>query len=341
MLIDSAFLLLIGLILAGLLHLVLNQKNLVRLIGQSKRASVFRAAMFGIPLPLCSCSVLPAAKEMRQSGAGSPATVSFLISTPESGVDSILLTYSLTDPLLTIARPITAFLSATAAGLWEAASDDKNPAESLDSSDESCCDDGCGCSTSENNTEKQSWFSKIINGVHYAFTDLLSDLAPYLLIGYVLAGLVAVALGDQMNLPDYLRSGWGGYLGAIIVGLPLYICATSSTPLAAALLGAGFSPGAILVFLLVGPATNIASLVVVSKILSKQALVRYLVSIIVVAVLCGLLLDQVYGYFDLNSWQSYAAHEHTGSIWSIASAVILSFFVLYYSTKKLVRRLAS
>jgi len=227
------------------------------------------------------------------------------------------------------------------AGLWEATADVDNAAATLDSSDPESCGDSCGCSTNNATSDSRNWFQKVIAGIHYAFTDLLYDLAPYLLIGYLLAGLVAVVLGDQMNLPEYLRSGWGGYLGAIIVGLPLYICATSSTPLAAALLGAGFSPGAILVFLLVGPATNIASLVVVSKILSKNALIRYLISIVIVAVLCGMLLDQFYGYFDLNSWTSYASHDHTGSIWSVASTVILSFFVVYYSAKKLVRRLAS
>ena len=287
MLYDSAFLLIVGLLLAGVFHLFLDDKLIKKLLTGSKNAVVLKAAILGIPLPLCSCSVLPMAHQLRKQGLNKGGTASFLISTPETGVDSILLTYSLTDPILTVARPLAAFLTAMTTGVLINKFDSDTSIPILSEVD-SCCNSCC----SDNDNKKQGLWDKIKEVFSYSFFTVLKDLAGYLFIGYLLAGLVSVLLGDTFtNIPEYLTSGWGGYVGAVLVGLPMYICATSSTPLAAALLAVGFSPGAILVFLLVGPATNLASMTVVLKLLQKKSLLIYLSSIVVVALICGVCTD--------------------------------------------------
>lgn len=333
MVVDSAFLLLISFVLAGLLHLVLNAKTIGKIVSGGKRREVFKTALVGVPLPLCSCSVLPVAYQLRKAGVSKAGTSSFLISTPESGVDSILLTWSLMDPLMTVARPVAAFATAFAAGNVEAAFPDERESESEEERAEAGCCSSCGCGEKGSTqtgevvqvqavASKESWAAKLIRGIRYGFTDVFNDLASYLLVGYALAGVVVVLFGGEMiALPEWLRAGWGGYVGAIVVGLPLYICATSSTPFAAALLVAGFSPGAVLVFLLVGPATNVASLAVVSKILKGWGLTRYLLSIVGVAILCGIAVDWLYGALGVSAL--FRAREEGGAAWYHIAAGVL------------------
>ncbi len=334
MLVDSALLLLLGLVLAGFVHVFLHEKNLNRLLQSGKRTNIFKIALLGIPLPLCSCSVVPLAYQLRRSGIRKGEVATFLIATPETGVDSILLTYSLMDPVMTIARPISAFLTAITAGITETFfRDNDKPLETPLKADS--CNSGCGCTENSGSTQNKKWYQKLIGGIHYAFTDLLADLALYLLIGYLLAGLVSALLGTNGEmLPAFLQNHWGGYAGALLIGIPLYICATSSTPLAAALLAAGFSPGAILVFLLVGPATNIASLAMVSKVLKGWATLRYLVVIIVVAIICGVSIDWIYSYFHISEvFHSGNAENESNPVYVIA-AIVLSATILYMATQK-------
>ncbi len=336
MLFDSAFLLLVGIFLAGLIHLFLSDRTLQRLLKGGKTSVIFKSAIVGVPLPLCSCSVLPVAHQLRQSGLSRGGTAAFLISTPETGVDSILLTYSLTDPLLTVARPVAGFLTAMAAGL----SVEMAP-ERIESTDASVAEKCHDCAVKENKNAQMPLFRRLAASLRYAFVDMLGDLSPYLFMGYVLAGIVALILGGDITaIPDGLKSGWAGYVGAIVVGLPLYICATSSTPLAAVLLAAGFSPGAILVFLLVGPATNIASLTVVKKILGGASLARYLAAIILVAVACGIVVDFLYTQFDIQE------HYLTGDIpvkwyWvNTVSAIVFAVYITYLVAVRAIKRLS-
>lgn len=337
MLLDSAFLLLLGIFLAGIIRFVLSVKDFQRLLKGGKNTAVFKSALFGVPLPLCSCSVLPVAYQLHHSGLNKGATASFLISTPETGVDSVLLTYSLMDPLMTVARPVSAFLTALLTGfVVNTGHDDET--DRPGSSAPACAD--CGSNSVDQPQHAESLWQRLTDSVRYAFVDLLGDLSPYLVTGYLLAGAAAVILGnDLVALPEALRSGWAGYAGAIVVGLPLYICATSSTPLAAVLLAAGFSPGAIMVFLLVGPATNIAALTVARKILGGAALAKYLVVIILVSVLCGLGVDALYDLSGFSPEYSVGEHSPTGGLISFSSAVVLSAYVSYLALRKLVKRL--
>ncbi|MFZ5979475.1 MAG: SO_0444 family Cu/Zn efflux transporter [Candidatus Zixiibacteriota bacterium] len=341
MLIDSAFLFIIGLFLAGLLHLLMNEKNIVRHLSQPGLKGVLKAALVGIPLPLCSCSVLPVARQLREGGASKSGVMSFLVATPESGVDSVLLTYTLTDPILTVVRPVTAFLTAISVGLSETFFEKKESSFTVVSVNEACCDNPGGCEKSHRMDASRPFFTRLYAGVRYAFTVMLEDLAPYLFFGFILAGLVGVFLGtDMITLPDILKTGWLGYPGAVIIGLPLYICATSSTPLAAVLLAGGFSPGAILVFLMVGPATNIASLVVLKKILGLGATFRYIAIIVMVSLICGIAVDKVYDIFDYTAGYRLAELESEQGGVAIFSAVVLSCLIIFYSLRRLVKKIS-
>ena len=239
--------------------------------------------------------MLPAAVSLRKQGASNGATTAFLISTPESGVDSISITYALLDPIMTVARPVVAFVTAAAAGITENlfGSNDKTSkiVPNLSCPVDGCCD-GENCSP-EAHRHHHTFWEKFTAGMRFAIGDLWEDLAGWFLIGLVLAGLITVLIPPDM-FGKYLGSGLPAMLIMLAVGIPLYICATASTPIAAALILKGVSPGAALVFLLAGPATNMASLTVLTGVLGKRATAIYLAAIAICAVLFGLIVDQVY-----------------------------------------------
>jgi uncharacterized membrane protein YraQ (UPF0718 family) len=246
--------------------------------------------------------VLPAAASIKKQGANNGATAAFLISTPESGVDSMALTYALLDPIMTVARPISAFISATLAGWWENLVGGEGN-RILSTPDLSCpvdgCCDGIDCDPMTHRTHHSLW-EKIAAGLAYAFGDLWRDLAGWFLLGILLAGLISVLVPPGV-MGRYLGGGLPAMLLMLAAGIPLYICATASTPIAAALILKGVSPGAALVFLLTGPATNMASLTVLFGVLGKRTTAIYLTTIALSSVLLGLALDQVYGMLGVSA----------------------------------------
>jgi uncharacterized membrane protein YraQ (UPF0718 family) len=239
---------------------------------------------------------------LRKQGASNGATTAFLISTPESGVDSISITYALLDPVMTIARPLAAFFTAAVAGITENLFGTYNDTTRI-TPDLSCPVDGCcdgqNCSPEEHRQHHRFW-EKFSAGMRFAIGDLWEDLAGWFLVGIVLAGLITVLIPPDM-FGKYLGAGLPAMLIMLAVGIPLYICATASTPIAAALILKGVSPGAALVFLLAGPATNMASLTVLTGTLGKRATAIYLASIAVCAVLFGLIVDQVYASLGISA----------------------------------------
>ena len=295
----SSIYVIFGLIVSGLIRVFLNPNTVIRHLGTGRFLSVLKAAFLGIPLPLCSCGVLPTAVGLKKQGANSGATTAFLISTPESGIDSIAITYALLDPIMTIARPVVAFISAIAAGFTENifAKGNNNTILPVDLSCpvDNCCD-GRDCPT-EAHASHHTFFEKLLFGLKYAFTDVWSDMASWFIFGLVLAGIITAFVPDEI-LSSYLGGGISSMLIMLIFGIPLYICATASTPIAAALILKGVSPGAALVFLIAGPATNITSLTVLFGVLGKRATLIYLSVISASAILFGLLLDKI--YFSLN-----------------------------------------
>jgi uncharacterized membrane protein YraQ (UPF0718 family) len=239
---------------------------------------------------------------LRKQGASNGATTAFLISTPESGVDSISITYALLDPIMTVARPLVAFVTAAAAGITEnlfgSGNQTKKIVPDLSCPVDGCCD-GHNC-TPEEHRQHHTFWEKLAAGMRFAIGDLWEDLAVWFLIGVVLAGLITVLIPPDM-FSTYLGAGLPAMLIMLAVGIPLYICATASTPIAAALILKGVSPGAALVFLLAGPATNMASLTVLTGVLGKRATAIYLASIAICAVVFGLIVDQVYASLGISA----------------------------------------
>jgi len=321
---ESSVYVLFGLLIGGLLKVFLSPSTVARHLGQGRFSSVFKAALLGIPMPLCSCGVLPASASLRKQGANRGATSAFLISTPETGVDSIAITYALLGPVMTIARPIAAFLSATVAGITENLLG--RPGDRDLEADQSCpidgCCDGTDCADDEHK-KHHSFGEKLASGLKFAFGELWGDLAGWFMVGMVLAGLIG-ALVPADALERYLGGGWQSMLLMLAVGIPLYICATASTPIAAMLILKGVSPGAALVFLLAGPATNITSLSVLLGVLGKRATVIYLTSIAVMSVLSGLALDAFYGWTGFSAQATVGqAAEMIPAPLQIAGAIVL------------------
>jgi uncharacterized membrane protein YraQ (UPF0718 family) len=246
--------------------------------------------------------VLPTAVSLRKQGASRGATTAFLISTPESGVDSIAVTYAMMDPLMTAARPAAAFITAFVAGaaenLFSFRKDAPPAVPDLTCPVDACCN-GVGCDPRVHRNH-HSFTEKLRAGLKFAVTDLWGDMAPWFFIGLLLAGLITVLIPDDI-FSRYLGSGLPAMLVMLAVGIPLYICATASTPIAAALILKGVSPGAALVFLLAGPATNMASITVLLGTLGKRATAVYLAAIAVCSVLLGLAVDQIYAALGISA----------------------------------------
>jgi uncharacterized membrane protein YraQ (UPF0718 family) len=302
LLLESSVYIIFGLLVSGLLRVFLNPASVARHLGQGRYLSVFKAALLGIPIPLCSCGVLPAAASLKKQGANNGATTAFLIFTPESGVDSMAITYALLDPIMTVARPVAAFVSAIAAGLSEnllgRGRCEKTLVPDLTCPVDACCD-GIECSPQEH--KRHHTFSERVSaGLRFAFTDVWGDLASWFFFGLLLAGVITTLIPEHM-ISRYLGGGLHAMLLMLVLGIPLYICATASTPVAAALILKGVSPGAALVFLLVGPATNVTSLTVLFAILGKRASAIYLCAIALSALLFGLAVDQVYASLGLSA----------------------------------------
>jgi hypothetical protein len=286
---------------------------------------------------------LPAAVSLRKQGANNGATTAFLISTPESGVDSISITYALLDPIMTVARPFVAFVTATLAGIAENLfgnrGENKRIMPDLSCPVDNCCN-GQNCDPNTH-SRHHTFFEKIRAGVGYAFGDLWEDIAKWFLFGVVLAGFITVLIPDDI-FSRYLGSGLSAMLLMLAIGIPLYICATASTPIAAALILKGVSPGAALVFLLVGPATNVASLTVLTGILGKRATAIYLGTIAVSAVFFGLVVDHVYAVMGISAQAMVGQASEVVPMWTQQAGVLLVLFLsvkpLYHTITSMTRR---
>lgn len=330
LLLDAGIYIIFGITIAGLLKTFLSTEYVAKHLGTGRFLPVLKAALFGVPIPLCSCGVLPAAASLKKQGASNGATIAFLVSTPESGVDSISVTYALLDPIMTIARPVAAFISAMAAGITESLF---NPvSKPVTPAVEPCRIDGCcsgeNCSPQEH-AAHHGITTRIMGGVKYAFIDLWGDLAVWFAFGILLSAIITVLVPQEL-ISKYLGGGLGSMLIMLAAGIPIYICASASTPIAASLILKGVSPGAALVFLLVGPATNMASLSVLTGLLGKRATLRYLVVLAVTSVFAGLIVDQVY---NLSGISAQAVIGQAGEIIPIPIKLIGALLITILSLK--------
>jgi len=338
LLLESSVYILFGLLVAGILRVFLSPHTVGRHLGRGRFRSVFKAGLLGIPIPLCSCGVLPAAVSLKKQGANNGATTAFLISTPESGVDSMAITYALLGPIMTIARPVAALATAVAAGvaenLFTQAKNQNTAPPDLSCPIDACCD-GRNCPPDEH-ARHHSLGEKIRAGIRYALGEVWSDIAAWFLVGLLLAGLITALVPTEL-MSLYLGGGLLSMLLMLAVGIPLYICATASTPIAAALIMKGVSPGAALVFLLAGPATNVTSLTVLLKVLGQRATAIYLTAIAVSAVLFGLALDWVYAALGLSA---SATVGRAGELMPVWAEWLGAIFLLILSIRPVARSLA-
>lgn len=311
---DAAPWLLLGLVLAGLLKAFLPEAWMARWMGGEGVGAVVRAALVGAPLPLCSCSVLPTALGLRRQGAGKGPTLAFMIATPETGVDSVAVTYALLGPVYAVLRPLGALISAVAVG-WVASrmSEDKDhPSVGLACATGCCgrgcatpspppppsCDAGCAGGCPPSPSRDHAVLARTVEGVRYAMTSLWDDLAPWLGVALLAAGALSTFVPPQALAG--LGQGLPGMLLMFVLGLPMYVCATAATPVAAALLAAGVGPGAVLVFLLAGPAANLGTLGVLKREFGGRLLAAYLITLAAITLLLGLLTEWLVGVLGLS-----------------------------------------
>ena len=318
--VEAAPFLILGLFVAGLLRVFLSAALVTRYLGQGRVRSVVMASVLGVPLPLCSCGVLPAALAIRKQGANDGAVTSFLISTPATGVDSIAITYALLGPIMAIARPIVAFITGVATGFVQTISGKPISHTLTKSKPDPCHVDAC-CNGEEcppeEHTRHHSFPQKIGAGLRYAFVDLLGEISGWFLLGVLIAGAITFAVPEEL-MGKYLGRGLLTMLIMLIVGIPLYVCSSASTPIAAALILKGLSPGAALVFLMAGPATNAAGLTVVAGMIGKRAAAIYLGGIVVCSVAMGLLLDAMLGAFGWSVRPTITGtHAHGFPAWRL------------------------
>ena len=275
--------LLLGFVVAGLLSVFISPAWLERHLGGRGMGPVFKASLFGVPLPLCSCGVIPVAASLRQHGASRSATTAFLLSTPQTGVDSILVTWTMLGPLFAIFRPVAALLTGLLGG---------GLVQTFDPDSHQTSPNGRGLAGagSRDVIRPQGLGPKMMAALDYGFVTLPGDIGRALLIGLVIAGILGAVVPPDF-LAGFLGSGALSIALMMIVGIPIYVCATASVPLAASFIFLGASPGAALAFLIAGPATNAATLTTISRVLGRRTAAIYLGTVAVSAFGGGLLLD--------------------------------------------------
>lgn len=324
--------LMLGFIFAGLLHLLFPKKRVRKYMGQNNFRSIFNAALLGVPLPLCSCGVIPTGISFYKHGASKASTVSFLISTPQTGVDSIFVTYSMLGLPFAIIRPVIAFITGLFGGLVTKRIDPEVA--------------GTVLPNSENEDElPKGFFPKIKEMFRYSFIDFLQDISNWLIIGLLIAALISVIVPDDF-FADKIPNDFIGMLVILAISIPVYICATASVPVAAVLMLKGLSPGAALVLLMAGPATNAATITMIGKVLGKKSLIGYLGAIITGALLSGLFIDYFLPaeWFMVSEHFGHMGHDHSGMlpVWLKAgSAILLTLLIFngylqkYLTTRKM------
>ena len=315
--------LLLGLVIAGLLELFVKRSFVLKHLGKNNFSSTLKAAILGVPLPLCSCGVIPTGVSFKNQGASNGATVSFLISTPQTGIDSILVTYSMMSGPWALFRPFVAFVSGVFGG-WFTGSITQKESDMNEQVIQ----------------EEDNRPITLKRFFEYSFHSFLGDISRPLVVGVLLAAGITLLVPDSL-FTQYLTSPNLNMLIILIASIPLYLCATGSIPIGAALLAKGLSPGAVLVFLMAGPATNAATITVLWNALGKKTTMLYVATISFFALLFGYIMNTYFpsGWFQILPG---AAHnqQHLIPRWlEIFSAFVLIGSILLIEFKKLKNKL--
>ncbi|MDR5894027.1 SO_0444 family Cu/Zn efflux transporter [Halomonas mongoliensis] len=328
--------LLLGLGIAGLIKGLISEAALTRWVGGQGLGSVARAAIIGAPLPLCSCGAIPTALALHRGGADRGPTTAFLIGTPGIGIDSLTISYALLGPFMAMARGVSAVVTAIVTGLLVGRT--RAAASAAPTAPSSCggsCGSGCG-SQGSSSTAPASLGRRVGAGLSYAFTDILDDISLWLLAGLLVAGALIALVPPQQFAG--LGSGLGAMLVMAVIGIPMYLCATAATPIAAGLLLAGVSPGTVLVFLIAAPVTSLATLGVFRRELGNRALMAYLAGILTSAVALGFFVDALAGWWGLDIPHQVAQVQELLPTWLEALALIV---LVGLAVRPLRRRLAA
>ncbi|TLX72643.1 heavy metal-associated domain-containing protein [Labilibacter sediminis] len=317
--------LLLGFFFAGVLKVWFPQKWIDRYMGKSNVRSAINTALIGIPLPLCSCGVIPTGISFYKNGASKGSSVSFLISTPQTGVDSVLVTYSLLGLPFALIRVVVALVTGVIGGVFTNLTGKNDENVTTKNPEPSCC-------SSSPSTSSKS----ITRVLKYGFHEFLMDIAKWLIIGILIAaGLSAVIPDDFFSL--YLDNELLSMLTILLASVPLYLCATASVPIAAVLMMKGLSPGAALILLMAGPATNAATITIIKKIFGSKTLFSYLISIIGGAIVFGLAINHflpAQWFQMIDSSHLHHQHELLPQWFKILSSVILVSLIIYGYIKK-------
>lgn len=332
--------LLLGFLIAGLMHAFIPNSLYNKYLSGNTFRSVLNAAIFGVPLPLCSCGVIPTAMSLRREGASKGATVSFLIATPQTGVDSIFATYSLMGLPFAIVRPIAALVTAVLGGQfvnsWAEEDElveinngntEKSVHETHNHEEHSCCGhDHCDSECSEH---KHSFVEKLKDALKFGFVEMMEDIGKWLVIGLLIAGVITVIVPDSF-FAVFKDNTLMSMLLVLCISIPMYLCATGSIPIAVALMMKGLTPGAALVLLMAGPASNAASILVINKVLGKRTLVLYLIAIVTGAVAFGFGIDYLLPseWFTSSIMMSDACCHEDSNWFNILCSLVLCLLLL-------------
>lgn len=314
---------LLGFFIAGLMHAFVPQRTFARHLAGTGWRSVLKSAAIGVPLPLCSCGVLPTAIAMRRNGASRASSTSFLIATPQTGVDSIAATWSLLGPAFAVIRPIAALVTAVFGGLAVGRFERSHQAND-------CC-----APTNEQAPTKLGFGRKMCQALRYGFIDLVTSIGGWLVAGLVIAALITVyvpadffaVIGNQPLLSMIL---------VLIIAIPMYVCATGSIPIAMSLILKGLSPGTALVLMMAGPAANFASFTLISREMGRRSALIYIASIVVGAMAFGLIIDYLLpsDWFALGDAQSMVGKAHQFSLLSTICSAVLVILLLVTFVKQ-------
>lgn len=319
---DMSPYLLLGFLFAGILHVAVPRNLYRRHLSNNRFSSVLYSALFGVPLPLCSCGVIPTAVSLKNEGASKGAVTSFLIATPQTGVDSILATYSLLGLPFAILRPLAALVTALVGGAAVNCFERKEPQKDAPLSDK---------------IHAKPYKNRFAEILRYGFIEMLQDIGKWLIVGLLIAAAITVIVPDDF----FLRFGDSPLLSMLLVlaiSIPMYICATGSIPIAVALMLKGLSPGAALVLLMAGPATNAAALIVLYKTLGRRTTIIYLLTIIIGAIAFGLAVDLWLpaSWFNVAS-SDYLCHNSSAlPLWKIiCGGIMIVLLVVAFIQKRI------
>lgn len=317
---------LLGFIIAGFLHAFIPTSAFSKHLSGNGWKTIIKSALIGVPLPLCSCGVLPTAISLKRSGASNAATTSFLVATPQTGIDSITATWSLLGPAFAVIRPISAFFTACVSGVAVGKSTKVDNKES---------------NTSEKmisaQKEHKSVYHKVSTAFKYGFVDLIDSIGSWLLIGLIIAALITVFIPTDffVILREYPLLAM---IAVVVIAIPMYICATGSIPIALSLMLKGLSPGTALVLLMAGPAANFASFTLISRELGKKSAIIYVTSIVVCSILFGIIVDFLLPIKWFIPSFSSEMHCHTTNLnmFEIISSIILSVLLVSSFIRKFI-----